>query len=271
MTNKPFLKWAGNKFRVLPHILPLIDTPNQYIEPFAGSTAVALNVVALKYVLNDFNSDLIHLYHFILNDDKFIDECERAFYQTNAEDIFYHHRNAFNYSEDIRQRAMLFVYLNRHCFNGLTRYNKSGQFNVPFGKYKSPYFPRKEMENFISVFSQLSVKFSSGDFASEHLYQNIDSSTVVYFDPPYLPLTDTANFSDYATGGFNYDDQVRLRDLALNLANRGARVIISNHDTPVARELYSTASITSIDVGRFIAAKGTSRQKVKEVLAVWNP
>jgi DNA adenine methylase len=98
----------------------------------------------------------------------------------------------------------------------------------------------------------------------------VDSSTVVYFDPPYLPLSDTANFSDYATGGFNYDDQVRLRDLAVSLANRGARVIVSNHDTPTARELYSSAQIISIDVGRTISAKGTSRKSVKEVLAVWN-
>ena len=153
------------------------------------------------------------------------------------------------------ERANLFVYLNRHCFNGLTRYDKSGEFNVPFGKYKSPYFPRREMENFISVFTGQSVEFSAGDFANENLYQKVDSTTVVYFDPPYLPLSDTANFSDYATGGFNYDDQVRLRDLAVSLANGGARVIISNHDTPTARELYSSAQITSIDVGRTISAK----------------
>lgn len=268
--NKSFFKWAGNKYRVLPHILPLIGTPKRYIEPFAGSLSVALNVVALEYFLNDFNDDLINVYERVMYDKDFIDDCERYFADNNNDVAFYHFRNEFNNSIDVRRRAMLFVYLNRHCFNGLTRYNKSGQFNVPFGKYKSPYFPRKEMENFISVFSGQSVEFSAGDFAADGLYQNVDSSTVVYFDPPYLPLTDTANFSDYATGGFDYDDQVRLRDLAVSLANRGARVIISNHDTPVARELYSSASITSIDVGRFIAAKGTSRKKVKEVLAVWN-
>lgn len=270
--NKPFLKWAGGKYRVLPHILPLIGTPKQYIEPFAGSLSVALNVVALKYVLNDFNSDLINLYELIMNDKKFIDDCEQYFVSNNTEEIFYRSRNEFNDAQDVRNRAILFVYLNRHCFNGLTRYNKLGKFNVPYGKYKSPYFPRKEMENFISVFTEQSIEFSAGDFAADKLYQNVDSSTVVYFDPPYLPLTDTAYFTDYTTGGFDYDDQVRLRDLAVLLANRGARVIISNHDTPVARELYATADITSIDVGRSIAAvsKGTLREKVKEVLAVWN-
>ena len=270
MTNKPFFKWAGSKYRVLPHILPLIGTPTRYIEPFAGSLSVALNVVALEYILNDFNDDLINVYESVMHNKDFIDDCERYFADNNNDVSFYHFRNEFNNSIDARRRAILFVYLNRHCFNGLTRYNKSGEFNVPFGKYKSPYFPRKEMENFISVFSGQFVEFSAGDFAADELYQSVDSRTVVYFDPPYLPLTDTANFSDYATGGFDYDDQVRLRDLAVSLANRGARVIISNHDTPVARELYSSAQITSIDVGRFIAAKGTSRKKVKEVLAVWN-
>lgn len=269
--NKPFLKWAGSKYRVLPHILPLIKTPKQYIEPFVGSMSIALNVDAESYVLNDLNGDLISLYRYLMTDEEFINDCENSFENANNQEAFYEYRSTFNNTQDARQKAILFVYLNRHCFNGLTRYNKSGQFNVPFGKYKTPYFPRKEMQNFISIFSQKkSIRITSYDFAAEELYQNIDSDTVVYFDPPYLPLSDTANFSDYATGGFNYDDQVRLRDLALSLANRNARVIISNHDTPASRELYSSADITSIDVGRFISAKGSSRKSVKEVLAVWN-
>ena len=269
--NKPFLKWAGNKFRVLPHILPLIDSPKQYIEPFAGSMAVALNVSAKSYVLNDFNGDLISLYRYLMNDIEFIDDCESIFKDTNNQETFYQYRDIFNSTSDVRHKAILFIYLNRHCFNGLTRYNKSGQFNVPFGKYSSPYFPRKEMENFIATFkNKKSTRITSYDFAATELYQDVDSKTVVYFDPPYLPLSDTANFSDYAAGGFSYDDQVRLRDLALSLANRNCRVIISNHDTLVSRELYSTANIISIDVNRFISAKGESRKPVKEVLAVWN-
>jgi len=270
VTDKPFLKWAGNKYRVLPHILPLIGSPRQYIEPFAGSMAVALNVAADCMVLNDFNGDLISLYRHVMNDEKFIDDCEKACFETNDEQIFYHHRNAFNYSTDARQKAIMFIYLNRHCFNGLTRYNKKGQFNVPFGKYSSPYFPRKEMENFKAVFNQKqSVRMTAYDFAADELYQNIDSNTVVYFDPPYLPINNTAYFTDYASCGFNYADQVRLRDLAVTLANCGARVIISNHDTPEARELYSAAAITSISVSRTIAANKNSRNKVDELLAVY--
>lgn len=265
--NKSFLKWAGNKYRVLPHILPHINEPDVFIEPFLGSASVALNVRAESYVLNDYNETLISLYNSVLKNSEFLEECEQYFTNYNTEESYYHLRKEFN----LTQSPALFVYLNRHCFNGLTRYNKSGQFNVPFGKYKAPYFPKKEMENFKEVFSYRNAQFFSGDFANSELYKSITNRTVVYFDPPYVPLTDTANFSDYATGGFSYDDQVRLRDLATELHKQGAKVMISNHDTDVSRELYSSATnIYSFNVGRFIAAKGTSRQPAKELLAIWD-
>jgi DNA adenine methylase len=264
---KSFLKWAGNKYRVLPHILPHIDDPDVFIEPFLGSASVALNVRAESYVLNDYNETLISLYNLVCQNSKFIEECEQYFNQYNIDELYYNLRKEFNETKN----PALFLYLNRHCFNGLTRYNRSNEFNVPFGKYKSPYFPRKEMESFNEVFSYRKVQFFSGDFANSDLYSTITSRTVVYFDPPYLPLTDTANFSNYTTGGFSYDDQVRLRDLMISLYEQGAKVIVSNHDTEVARELYSSATnIYSFDVGRFIAAKGTSRKAVKEILAVWS-
>ncbi len=129
--NKPFLKWAGSKYRVLPHILPLIGTPKRYIEPFAGSLSVALNVVALDYIINDFNKDLISLYKFIIYNHDFINDCEKYFADNNNQVSFYYFRNQFNTSLEPSERASMFVYLNRHCFNGLTRYNKSGEFNVP--------------------------------------------------------------------------------------------------------------------------------------------
>lgn len=267
--NKPFLKWAGNKYRVLSHLMPIIQSPKQFIEPFAGSLATTLNTQAESYVLNDYNEDLINLYVFLLNDELFIDDCFTIFHD-NTEEEFYNYRTLFNTTTDKRYKAILFVYLNRHCFNGLTRYNKSNQFNVPYGKYKMPYFPREEMNNFVKEFQQKNVMFYNGDFANPELYQNLNENTVVYLDPPYLPLTDTANFTDYSSAGFSYDDQVRVKELAENLHQQGVKVVVSNHDTPVARELYSTASsIHSIDVGRFISAKGASRKPVKEVIAVW--
>lgn len=270
--NKPFLKWAGNKYKVLPHIIPFINEPNQYIEPFVGSLSVALNVNAPICVLNDNNKDLISLYNCVINEgDSFIDDCESYFHEGNDETVFYRNRELFNQTTDMREKSALFVYLNRHCFNGLTRYNRKGEFNVPFGKYKTTYFPKKEMQQFKEVMQNKSlIRMTSYDFADDSLYENVNEKTVVYCDPPYIPLNATSNFTDYSSDGFNDDDQVRLKNLAVELRNKGARVIISNHDVERARELYSDASkIISIDVSRSISAKKDSRGKVKELIVVY--
>lgn len=269
---KPFLKWAGNKFRVLPHLLPIIGDPKRYIEPFGGSMAVALNVSADEYVLNDINSDLINLYKYLTNpnDDTFIQYCGELFRsENNDKEEYLGWRKLFNESTDTQERSRLFVYLNRHCFNGLTRYNSKGGFNVPFGKMKNPKCPVNEMMQFRMYLLQKKHRFMSTSFEDSALYENIESGDVVYFDPPYVPASDTANFANYAKEGFTYDQQVQLAELAESLANRGAKVIISNHDTDVSRQLYKNAEIYSIQVARSIAANKTSRKKANELIAVY--
>ena len=109
----------------------------------------------------------------------------------------------------------------------------------------------------------------STSFEDSALYENIESGDVVYFDPPYVPASDTANFANYAKEGFSYDQQVQLAELAESLANRGAKVIISNHDTDVSRQLYKNAQIHSIQVARSISANKTSRKKANELIAVY--
>ena len=268
---KPFLKWAGNKFRVLPHLLPIIGDPKRYIEPFGGSMAVALNVSADEYVLNDINNDLVNLYGHVTdtNDDTFIKYCQELFYEGNNREAYNEMRDLFNQSTDSLERSRMFVYLNRHCFNGLTRYNSKGGFNVPFGKMKNPKCPVNEMMAFRMYFLQKKHRFMSTSFEDSALYENIESGDVVYFDPPYVPASDTANFASYAKEGFSYDQQVQLAELAESLANRGAKVIISNHDTDVSRQLYKNAEIHSIQVARSIAANKTSRKKANELIAVY--
>ena len=268
---KPSLKWAGNKFRVLPHLLPIIGDPKRYIEPFGGSMAVALNVSADEYVLNDINNDLVNLYGHVtdVNDDTFIKYCQELFYEGNNREAYNEMRDLFNQSTDSLERSRMFVYLNRHCFNGLTRYNSKGGFNVPFGKMKNPKCPVNEMMQFRMYFLQKKHRFMSTSFEDSALYENIESGDVVYFDPPYVPASDTANFANYAKEGFSYDQQVQLAELAESLANRGAKVIISNHDTDVSRQLYKNAEIHSIQVARSIAANKTSRKKANELIAVY--
>jgi len=271
--NRPFLKWAGNKFRVLPHLLPHIGYPKRYCEPFGGSMSVALNVTtAEEFILNDINKDLIEIYSNIVNpnEDTFIQYCEELFTpENNTKESYLDLRKHFNQAKDKLERARLFVYLNRHCFNGLSRFNKKGEFNVPFGKYDKPSCPSEEMMNFRMYFLQRNYSFTSLSFEDSRLYERLESGDVVYFDPPYVPVSDTANFTDYATEGFTHDQQIKLAEIAESLAHRGVKVIVSNHDTPVSRELYRNAKIYPIQVTRTISAKGSSRKKADELIAVY--
>ena len=269
---KPFLKWAGNKYKVLEHLLPLIGTPERFCEPFAGSCAVSLNVDAQQYVINDINKDLYYLYKQVTNpnDDSFIQYCAELFCpENNVKEEYLAFRKFFNESVDVQERARLFVYLNRHCFNGLTRYNSSGGFNVPFGQMKNPSLPADAMMDFRMYFLMRQHNFFSTSFNDAGLYSGLESGDVVYFDPPYVPASDTANFASYAKEGFTYDQQVELAELAESLANRGIKVIVSNHDTDVSRELYKNAQIYSLQVSRSISAKGSSRKKASELIAVY--
>ena len=270
---KTFLKWAGNKSRVLPHLLPHIGSPRRYCEPFGGSLAVALNVEAESYTLNDVNKDLVSIYRNLLdyNDDTFIQYCEEIFTpENNGKEAYLGLRKIFNESTDCKERARLFIYLNRHCFNGLSRYNRKGEFNVPFGKYEKPSCPSGEMMDFRMFFlTRKSVRFTSLSFEDTSLYADLGEGDVVYFDPPYVPLSDTSNFTSYSTDGFTEAQQIELAQLARSLQNRGVRVIISNHDVDFTRELYEGATIYPIQVTRTIAAKNSSRKKASELIAVF--
>lgn len=269
--NRSFLKWAGNKYKVLPHIVPLIGKPHQFCEPFGGSLTVALNVCADFYTLNDINKDLINVYEILLRDgSEFISHCKELFTEeANSREVYLERREVYNSTSDLREKASLFIYLNRHCFNGLTRYNKSGWFNVPFGKYNSPYFPEKEMELFLTNFRGKPARLTSLDFDNESLYAGLGEGDVVYFDPPYIPASQTANFTDYAKDGFNLEQHTQLANLARNLASRGTTIILSNSDSELTRQLYDGAKILSIEVSRTISAKGESRKKAKEVIAIF--
>jgi DNA adenine methylase len=271
--NKPFLKWAGNKYRVLPHLIPHIGYPKRYCEPFGGSLSVALNTPAEQYILNDVNKDLVAIYQNLVDpaDDNFIKYCEELFTpENNTKEAYLELRRHFNQATDTTERARLFIYLNRHCFNGLSRYNKKGEFNVPFGKYDKPSCPSEEMMNFRMFFlTKQLTRFTSLSFEDSSLYEDLEAGDTVYFDPPYIPVSETASFTDYATDGFTDAQQLQLRDLAEQLANKGITVIISNHDVPVARELYNNAKIYPIQVTRTISAKGSSRKKANELIAVW--
>jgi DNA adenine methylase len=221
-------------------------------------------------LLFDSNGDLISLYRILRRDgDGFVAKCQELFtVENNTAKRFYELRTEFNEGGAAVRRAALFVFLNRHCYNGLCRYNQKGEFNTPFGRYAKPYFPATEMREFARKLHDAEV--AAQDFRAS--FAKAQRGDLVYCDPPYIPLSATANFTDYASGGFSLKDQADLASCCLAAAQKGATVVISNHDSPVARELYRAASsIIAVQVSRTISCDGENRGKVNELIAVFKP
>ncbi len=264
---RPPLKWAGNKFRILKYIKKRLPEGKRLVEPFAGSAAISLNTDYPEYVINDTNSDLINLYKLIKADvDEFIDYSRQFFIdEYNCEEQFYLLRRIFNMTTDIKLKTALFLYINKYGYNGLCRYNASGKINVPFGRYKKPYFPEKELHVLASKLSH--SKLYSLDF--EDVFKKAKAGDVFYCDPPYVPLSDTSNFTAYSAGGFSLEQQQRLADLSLALSKQGIPVVVSNHFTPITQKLYRHARKYKVEVRRLISCDGENRNMAKEVIAVY--
>lgn len=268
---KPFLKWPGGKYRQFKRICRQLGTGERLVEPFVGSAAIFLNSDFRHYLLADSNADLINLYRRLQREGEgFIRYCKRYFRQEkNEKDVYYHLRDRFNNSGDKRQKAALFLYLNRHGYNGLCRYNASGEFNVPFGRYDRPYFPEKEMYYFHEKSAR--AEFIHANFIAT--MEQVTTGDVVYCDPPYAPLSRTAYFTDYASGGFSWDHQMELADRAAELSRQGNKVVISNHDIDSISTLYEEngADMDRFKVRRTISCRADNRVRVGELLAVFQP
>ncbi len=266
---RPFLKWAGGKFRLTERIKGLLPSGNRLIEPFIGSGAVFLNTDYERYLLGDINPDLINLYNSLKEEGGYFIDYARQWFceKENDETAYYHWRNHFNNCTNTREKSALFLYLNRHGYNGLCRYNSSGQFNVPFGRYKKPYFPENEMFSFSEKAKQ--AEFVCCGF--EQLMNRARRNNVIYCDPPYVPLSKSANFTNYTKEGFGLDSQKQLSIKAYKLSERGVTVLISNHENALTKEIYQHAKISLFSVRRMISCKGSSRKDVTELLALYEP
>lgn len=264
---QPFLKWAGNKKSIIHRIKPLLPQGKRLIEPFCGSAAVFLNTQYQQNQICDNNSDLINIYSQLQNDgEQFIDYCEKFFIaKNNTPEKYYQLRERFNKTRNKKLRAALFLYLNRHGYNGLCRYNKSGGFNVPVGRYKKPALPRSRMLYFIQHAKK--AEFVIKDF--EMTIRESEKGDVIYCDPPYVALNDSNSSFQYEKNGFTMAQQEKLAKLAEQAANRGIPVVISNHLTEFTREIYKNAELTEFSVRRTISCKGDKRVKAQEVLALF--
>ncbi len=270
MTQKTraFLKWAGGKYSLVEEISKRLPESDTLVEPFVGAGSVFLNTNYKHYILNDINADLINLYKELKNaPDEFVADARKLFVAANNDpEVYYAYRKQFNDSNDAYERAILFLYMNRHGYNGLCRYNLKGIFNVPFGKYKKPYFPEKELY----FFAEKAQKATFTCQGYQAVFNAVPKGAAVYCDPPYVPLSKTASFTSYAKGGFDLDDQAELANLAEKAAfSQGNAVLISNHDTLWTRKIYAQANLDTIKVKRTISPKGTGRQKVGELMALY--
>ncbi|WP_428618143.1 Dam family site-specific DNA-(adenine-N6)-methyltransferase [Shewanella sp.] len=266
---RAFLKWAGGKFKLVDALTQHLPEGDRLVEPFVGAGSVFLNTQYKRYLLCDINQDLINLYQIVQSTpEKYITEAKAMFVEAkNDKEVYYQVRSEFNQTRDPFLRSVYFLYMNRHGFNGLCRYNSKGGFNVPFGSYKKPYFPEEEIKAFADKAQVAEFKC----IGYEEAFDLTQPGDVVYCDPPYAPLSTTASFTTYVGSGFSLDDQALLARQSRHTAiDRGIPVLISNHDIPLTRELYHGARFDTIQVQRNISQNGSSRKKVDELMALYD-
>ncbi|WP_429345318.1 DNA adenine methylase [Paraburkholderia sp. GAS42] len=267
---RPFIKWIGGKSRILQQIVPRLPPGRRLIEPFVGGGSIFLATRYEEYLLGDANAHLVELYQAVSqNRDEFVRVAEMYFNeQYRTAEQYLSVRSAFNSEQEALTRAAQFLYLNRHGFNGLCRYNKAGGFNTPYGHPKRvPRFPLDEIVAF-------SEKAQRATFVSADFSELMDAATpddVVYCDPPYLDRDGARSFTGYGPGGFDIQRQEELASTAKRLVGRGVTVLVSNHDCEKARQLYAGAKIFSFTARRSVSAAVDKRGEVGELLAVFSP
>ena len=280
-TVKPFVKWAGGKSQLLNDIRAKYpEKIDKYCEPFVGGGAVLLDVLAncqpKEVLINDINAELANTYSQIKNSvDELIgvlSEMQESFCAKNDDDrkvIYLAKRERFNDlkvngDEQINlEKAALFIFLNKTCFNGLYRVNRKGLFNVPIGSYKKPPICDAESLRLISGLLK-NVQIKCGDYSE--CADFIDENTFVYIDPPYRPLTATASFTSYSENEFGDKQQIELGKFVDKISAKGAKVLISNSDPKNSDEsdsffddLYSSYTIMRVSAKRMINSKATGR------------
>jgi len=265
----PVLKWAGGKRKLLQDIIKHIpDIFSVYYEPFLGGGAVFFSMQPSNAVVNDINGELINVYTAIRdNVEELIEDLKR---HKNEKDYFYKIRakdrdkGKYNKLSSI-EKASRIIYLNKTCYNGLFRVNQQGEFNAPFGRYKNPNIVNNIVLRKASDFlNKGNITFICGDF--EEAVKGIKKDDFVYFDPPYDPVSDSANFTGYDRGGFEKAEQERLKNLCDRLNKKGAKFLLSNSATEFIVDLYKDYNITIVQANRAINSKGDKRGKVNEVL-----
>jgi DNA adenine methylase len=263
----PIVKWVGGKTRLLPELLArLPERFGRYYEPFAGGAALFFRVAPRRAVLADSNADLIGLYTAVASDVAAVIRRLEMHRTQHDESHYYEMRTRWNdrdVSWSTPERAAAFIYLNKTCFNGLWRVNRSGAFNVPIGRYTDPPIcVPSALRAAQDVLSRAELRCA--DYRTA--VADAKSGDFLYFDPPYDPVAPTANFASYTADGFGPDDQRALADTARELVARGCKVMLSNSDTPFIRSLYKGMRVERVKCARAINSNAAKRGDVDELL-----
>ncbi len=266
----PFLKWAGGKRQLLSQIdqyLPLLF--NKYIEPFVGGGALFFYLLPENAILIDNNPVLINTYNVIKEN---VEELIELLSQHKNEKKYYYKWRNIDRTEEFKnwsnvEKASRTIYLNRCCYNGLYRVNSKGQFNTPFGFYKNPNYCNKENLRAVNKILQ-NVKILHGSF--EICLDYAEKDDLIYFDPPYVPLSKTANFTSYTKESFKKKSQIKLFSTFKKLDDIGCKLILSNSYNEFILDLYKNYNIITLKARRVINSNAKKRGFIKEVLILNN-
>lgn len=267
-TPRPFIKWVGGKRQLLKDLTKRLPKDiNTYHEPFVGGGALFFELYRnnrfKNAIISDTNAELIDTYIAIRDHAENVIEILATY--PHDESFFYALRTDDPWQMDIEHRAARMIYLNKTCYNGLYRVNKQGKFNAPFGRYKSPTY--NDPENLRAVSDSLqNIEIICTSF--ETVLKKAARGDFVYFDPPYVPLSATANFTSYQSGGFGLQAQEELRDVCLSLTKKHVNLMLSNSATEIVKALYVSPKfkIAEVSANRAINSNPKKRGKLNELL-----
>lgn len=265
----PVVKWVGGKRQLLDDLTPLFPKRIlSYCEPFLGGGAVLFKLQPRVAYINDINYELMQMYGVIRDN---VEELIIALSKhPNEAEHFYSVRDWDRDKERYQKlsrvdRAARIIYLNKTCYNGLFRVNNAGEFNSPFGHYKNPNIVNAPTLRAVSsYFQKAEITFSSMDYSE--VLEKVPRGTFVYLDPPYDPVSETANFTGYSKGGFDQTEQIRLRECCDELNERGIKFMLSNSATDFIKSQYNAYNITVVKAKRAINSDAAKRGEVEEVV-----
>lgn len=262
---RPFIKWAGGKRQLLPELQSRVPAAHgRYFEPFVGGGALFFELRPRAATLTDVNERLIRTYIGVRDDVEQVIGLLESYEQSHEEAFYYRLRDVDIDARTNAEVAAWFIYLNKVGFNGLYRVNRRNRFNVPFGRHKNPTICDEATLRACSA-ALAGAAIEVADF--EAAVAPAVAGDLVYFDPPYVPLSVTSSFTSYTSSGFGRDAQVRLRDLALALKQRGVHVLLSNSSADFVRDLYQPGfTIAEVSATRLVNSKATGRGAILELV-----